>query len=205
MHRFDIRVHGLEQLERYLDAGEGVLLFGSHLGSFEVLRVLARNRPDAGLRVVLDKGHNPALTDLLDALDPKVAATVIDGGKDGATIMLEIQQAIATGQMVALLVDRAQPGEPALAMPFVGRNAPFPLAPWQIASVLGAPVVLVFGLYQGGNRYDLHFEGFSDGEAVPRTRRAAHIAALIGRSEEHTSELQSLMRISYAVFCLKKK
>src|SRR3546814_1577533 len=29
--------------------------------------------------------------------------------------------------------------------------------------------------------------------------------ALKGRSEEHTSELQSLMRISYAVFCLKKK
>src|SRR3546814_1019169 len=28
---------------------------------------------------------------------------------------------------------------------------------------------------------------------------------LRGRSEEHTSELQSLMRISYAVFCLKKK
>src|SRR3546814_4637909 len=28
---------------------------------------------------------------------------------------------------------------------------------------------------------------------------------MIGRSEEHTSELQSLMRISYAVFCLKKK
>src|SRR3546814_1489056 len=30
-------------------------------------------------------------------------------------------------------------------------------------------------------------------------------AALYFRSEEHTSELQSLMRISYAVFCLKKK
>src|SRR3546814_7896854 len=29
--------------------------------------------------------------------------------------------------------------------------------------------------------------------------------AVIGRSEEHTSELQSLMRISYAVFCLKNK
>src|SRR3546814_3088482 len=31
------------------------------------------------------------------------------------------------------------------------------------------------------------------------------VAELLGRSEEHTSELQSLMRISYAVFCLKKK
>src|SRR3546814_3697205 len=32
-----------------------------------------------------------------------------------------------------------------------------------------------------------------------------HESARLGRSEEHTSELQSLMRISYAVFCLKKK
>src|SRR3546814_5425393 len=31
------------------------------------------------------------------------------------------------------------------------------------------------------------------------------LANAIDRSEEHTSELQSLMRISYAVFCLKKK
>src|SRR3546814_1618942 len=31
------------------------------------------------------------------------------------------------------------------------------------------------------------------------------LARLVKRSEEHTSELQSLMRISYAVFCLKKK
>src|SRR3546814_7280867 len=34
--------------------------------------------------------------------------------------------------------------------------------------------------------------------------RAGH-ASFLDRSEEHTSELQSLMRISYAVFCLKKK
>src|SRR3546814_5230074 len=33
----------------------------------------------------------------------------------------------------------------------------------------------------------------------------ADLKVTVGRSEEHTSELQSLMRISYAVFCLKKK
>src|SRR3546814_5169994 len=37
------------------------------------------------------------------------------------------------------------------------------------------------------------------GHGVPSVRTS------LGRSEEHTSELQSLMRISYAVFCLKKK
>src|SRR3546814_10247608 len=36
-------------------------------------------------------------------------------------------------------------------------------------------------------------------------RRRRGVAPIDRRSEEHTSELQSLMRISYAVFCLKKK
>src|SRR3546814_10287681 len=40
--------------------------------------------------------------------------------------------------------------------------------------------------------------------SYPATKRILAVA-LLARSEEHTSELQSLMRISYAVFCLKKK
>src|SRR3546814_5743628 len=39
----------------------------------------------------------------------------------------------------------------------------------------------------------------------PRGRRQGRDDQEADRSEEHTSELQSLMRISYAVFCLKKK
>src|SRR3546814_7140851 len=44
-------------------------------------------------------------------------------------------------------------------------------------------------------------------QPVPRLRAAAERRPFLprARSEEHTSELQSLMRISYAVFCLKKK
>src|SRR3546814_1657641 len=44
-------------------------------------------------------------------------------------------------------------------------------------------------------------------ELLRKVKAAQYVAAHPGevRSEEHTSELQSLMRISYAVFCLKKK
>src|SRR3546814_7357903 len=45
--------------------------------------------------------------------------------------------------------------------------------------------------------------GFITGETVGEVQRLTE--ATVYRSEEHTSELQSLMRISYAVFCLKKK
>src|SRR3546814_6385438 len=42
--------------------------------------------------------------------------------------------------------------------------------------------------------------------ALPRPQHAAMTGLIVvARSEEHTSELQSLMLISYAVFCLKKK
>src|SRR3546814_7958620 len=52
--------------------------------------------------------------------------------------------------------------------------------------------------------------GHRHGRVLQRFRTAARCHhdvayALAGRSEEHTSELQSLMRSSYAVFCLKKK
>src|SRR3546814_3095517 len=40
---------------------------------------------------------------------------------------------------------------------------------------------------------------------IERTNRIRNQTLVARRSEEHTSELQSLMRISYAVFCLKKK
>lgn len=179
--RFNVHVSGVEAVHAYTDVGRGLLLFGSHLGSFEVLRVLSRQRPDIQLRVVLDKAHNPAVTQLLDALDPQIAATVIDAGQDGPAIVLAIQQAIAEGAVVALLVDRAQSGEPALAVPFLGGEALLPSAPWLIAAVLGAPVMLAFGLYRGGNRYDLVFEPFSDGVQAPRPQRMAILNALIRR------------------------
>src|SRR3546814_8335538 len=53
---------------------------------------------------------------------------------------------------------------------------------------------------------EMAVEGASVAVAVQECAKLAQIGAdPIGRSEEHTSELQSLMRISYAVFCLKKK
>src|SRR3546814_2320320 len=51
---------------------------------------------------------------------------------------------------------------------------------------------------------DISIAGRGLGLSGERSGLFAEVARLV-RSEEHTSELQSLMRISYAVFCLKKK
>src|SRR3546814_1634227 len=79
------------------------------------------------------------------------------------------------------------------------------IAYWCILVAALLPYVWAF-VAKRGPRYDNHDpRGWLAKQGDPHAHRAnaAHLNAF--RSEEHTSELQSLMRISYAVFCLKKK
>src|SRR3546814_2031138 len=59
----------------------------------------------------------------------------------------------------------------------------------------------------GGANFERRVPSSTSWGSSPNFSSAARAAAFLAakRSEEHTSELQSLMRISYAVFCLKKK
>ncbi|MCK7592364.1 acyltransferase [Pseudomarimonas salicorniae] len=179
--RFEVEVHGLEVLHQAMEQGRGVLLLGSHHGSFESLRALSQTRPEVDVRVVLDKGQNPEITQLLDALNPQLARGVIDASQPGTSIVLAIGEAAAEGALIGLLADRARPGEPSMDCEFLGSPAPFPTAPMLIASSLHIPVVLCFGLYRGGRRYDLHFELFSEGLRIPRAGRAAMLSSLLQR------------------------
>lgn len=178
---FDIRIEGLEVLTERIGRGHGVLLFGSHQGSFEALRAISSRRPDVPLRVLLDKQKTPALTELLEALAPDIGGKVIDASRDGASVALEMAEACAQGAMVALLADRGREHEVLRHADLLGEPAPFPVSPWLLAHTLQVPVVLCFGLYLGGNRYRLVFEAFADRVAIPRQDRAAALDAVIAR------------------------
>lgn len=179
--RFDIRVFGLDVMREQWAKKQGVLVFGSHLGSFDSLRVLAEFRRDVQVRVVLDVEQNPTITAILNTLNPELARSIINARQDGAVTALAIKEALDQTALVTLLVDRARPGNQVVAADFLGRPAPFPTGPWQLAAALKVPVVLCFGLYRGGNRYDLHFELFADTVRMERSDRQASLNAIIQR------------------------
>jgi len=179
--RFDIRVYGLDELRAVWARRQGVLVFGSHLGSFDALRVLAQFRPDVKMRVVIDVEQNPELSHFLNALNPELARSIINPRRDGMNTALAIKEALDEHALVTLLVDRARPGNEVVLCDFLGHPAPFPLSPWQLAAALKVPVVLCFGLYRGGNRYDMYFETFADTLAVERTQREQHLREAVVR------------------------
>src|SRR3546814_5815851 len=82
-------------------------------------------------------------------------------------------------------------------------HAPVGLEPHQVqAAERGGPLVLA----PAGQAQVLALDGEGQaGDFVGSHLRAQEPPHGLDRSEEHTSELQSLMRTSYAVFCLKKK
>jgi len=169
----DVRPEGVEHLHDALDAGKGCMLLGSHLGSFEAIRVFSRSAPPQyrHLKVVMDRNQNSLMTRMLEDISPEIRNTVIDARQTGPAIVLEAGSVMEEGGMVAMLADRTWSREAAIEVSFLGDRTRLPAAPMAIADTLDVPAVMVFGLYEGRRRYRLVFEPLPRASERAQTRR----------------------------------
>ena len=168
--RFRITVHGKELLQHQIETGKGSILLGSHLGSFEVLRALGVMQRGFPLKVLMDTVHNQNITRFFDALNPKIAGTVI--APDRPDTLIRVKESLDNGYFVGMLGDRVFGGDKTTQCQFLGAPATFPAGPILLAAMMRCPVILFFGLYRGGNRYEVYFEHFADVIVLERDRRA---------------------------------
>jgi predicted LPLAT superfamily acyltransferase len=180
--RFDVVLHGKEILHRRMETGRGCILLGSHLGSFEVLRTLGVMQRNFPLKVLMDTAHNQNITGFLDALNPVIASTVI--APDRIDTLLTARESLDAGFFVGTLGDRVSSDDKTTQCQFLGRPAAFPVGPVVLAAMTRAPVILFFGLYRGGNRYEIYFEDFADEIALNRDRRSEDIQLWMQRYAE---------------------
>ena len=176
--RFRITVVGLENLRGIIDGGRGCVLLGAHLGSFEVLRCLARQAPVA-VRPVMYRRNAGTLTRVIEQLDPELAARVIELGSLSA--VLQLRDCVQAGEIAGVLADRAPAGQQMVGAPFLGARAAFPAGPFLLAAGLGVPVMLCCGLRTGQRRYEIRFEPFADPLALPGGRHSAALSACVAR------------------------
>ena len=187
-HRFDIKFHERELLHQQVERGQGCILLGSHLGSFEVLRALGVTHAEYPLKVLMDIEHNENLTRFLDALNPEIASTVIV--PDRPDTLLKVKENLDAGFLVGTLGDRPTSDGKTAQCQFLGAPATFPIGAIVISAVMHCPVILFFGIYRGGNRYEIYFEKFADEIVLNRERRAEDIQLwtqrYVDRLEYHT-------------------
>jgi predicted LPLAT superfamily acyltransferase len=189
--RFRVTVHGKELLHRQMEAGKGGILLGSHLGSFEMLRALGVMQRSVSLKVLMDPEHNQNVTRFFDALNPQIAGTVIE--PDRPDTLIRVKESLDNGYFIGMLGDRVFGADKTTRSQFLGAPAAFPAGPILLAAMMRCPVALFFGLYRGGNRYEIYFEHFADEIVLDRDRRAQDIQLWMQR---YTSRLEHYTRLA---------
>ena len=169
----------------------GALLFVAHFGSFEVMRIGAVQTHELPLRIVLDVNIGRRFMAALAELNPAIAAGIIDSSKGGVELALRVREALDAGAVVGIMVDRARDGEKTVPVNFLGGTAHFPSSPWLLAAALKVPVMTVYGIWRGDDRYDAHVEIITEQIDLPRADRDA---ALRARVQDYADRLAAQVR-----------
>ncbi|MBC7955975.1 MAG: acyl-CoA synthetase [Cytophagales bacterium] len=162
--QFDVQVTEGRHIRTVVDRGEGAMMVGAHLGSFEALRADAQTR-GGRVAMVMYEGNARLINATLTAVAPKAQMHIIGLGQ--ASAMLSLRRWLEEGGIAGLLADRTLPGGNSartrtLWLDFLGKPAPFSDGPFRLAAMLRQRVIFATGLYHGGNRYELRFVELAD-------------------------------------------
>jgi predicted LPLAT superfamily acyltransferase len=179
LERFEIEILGGQWILDQAESGRGCILLGSHLGSFESLRAIGVTLRHFPIRILMNVEHNRMIGQLIDALNPALAQAVLPIG--GPDTLLRVRESVEQGCMVGVLGDRVTAGEKTVRVRFFDRATAFPAGPLLLAALADCPVILFFGLYRGGNRYEAHFERLAERIALAPRRRQEQLAVWVQR------------------------
>jgi predicted LPLAT superfamily acyltransferase len=170
---FEAVLHGREHMEHYVEGRRSAILVGAHLGSFDVLRVIAREAK-IPVNVLMYTENAQRINETFQALDPDCNVRVIEIDPTSMRTAFEVRRCVERGEFVAVLADRVHPGgrDRIAHANFLGDPAPFPEGPFLLAMVLRLPVVLTIALKTGPRTYEVFLESLAEGDPVPAQDRA---------------------------------
>ena len=186
--RVAVTATGLEHILRFTREGQGVLLLGSHLGSFDAMRRLAEESP-VPVTMLMYTDHAENVNRLLRRLEPEgerpTRALEIRPGSFAH--VLEARKSIDAGEIVAVLADRVAPDEASRArvVDFLGGKALLPEGPFRLAAALRCPVVTMRSLRDADGVYRVAVEPFVRRLELPPAQRKERLQQVCQEYARH--------------------
>lgn len=171
-----IQINGLEHLERVRDRGAGGILVGSHLGGFDILRMIGRTRGGYRVKAVMFGEATPQILEIFEALNPSLHEDIIT--VPGPSALLGLWPEFQKGLLIGLLGDRPLPGERSLCCSFFGEPVRFPATAAYLADIFEVPLLQFFCLQRSWGSYDIIFEPLDFQPGGPREDRPQRISRL---------------------------
>ncbi|WED25957.1 glycosyltransferase family 2 protein [Vibrio sp. DW001] len=191
----DLTVSGAEVLDDVVKQNQGIILLGSHLGNIELCRAMSRKHKHLKINALVFTEHAEKFNTVMNAVNPNSNLNLIEVTEMGADTAIKLQQKIEQGEWIVIVGDRTSVSKEKRVIwaDFLGKSAPFPQGPFMLASVLKAPVFLLFGLRDEGKgkpHFNVYFEAFRDKIVLPRGKREEALQEVVQdyahRLEHHT-------------------
>ncbi|MDH3687153.1 MAG: hypothetical protein OEP95_13065 [Myxococcales bacterium] len=188
IHEMEIEKERSRPLLDRARAGTGGILVGAHLGSFDMLRLVAQQH-EVVVNVLMYTDHAEQINGFFETLDPGSRVRVLGADPTATRTPFLIRECVERGEFVGILADRVQPGgrDRAVRVPFLGTPAVFPATPFELATVLGCPLLQCLCVRTGNARYETLALPLFEGGRVPRREREKATTELI---ESYVAELE---------------
>lgn len=182
----NLTIHGQDHFQEMVDNKQGVLILGSHLGNIELCRALSRRHTHVKINALVFTEHAERFNTVMKAVNPNSDLNLIQVSTMGPDTAILLQQKIEQGEWVVIVGDRTSTSKESRSIwaDFLGKPAPFPQGPFMLASVLKAPVYLLFGLRDDSSdkpHFNVYFEPFSDKIVLPRKERQQALNDVVQR------------------------
>jgi len=169
--QFNIKVVNEDIVSKLTKDNSGFILLGSHIGGFDILQYLTPKYGQA--KIMMDISHNSMITDILYNLNPVMLDAVINVNDNNA--LLEVKEALDDARFVAILADRSINGRKTIQCSLLGGDVSVPKYPFTLSYILKKPTIVFFGIYMGGNKYEIHFKELKSNYKEGRIARESNI------------------------------
>jgi len=180
-------IEGLEHMDAAMAEGRGVILLTAHAGNYELGGLLLRAR-----NLKVHAVYKPDRFEAVERLRERLRA---QGGVVGLPVdgvgfsTLPLVKLLREGRLVGMQGDRDFSLN-GVAMPFFGREVPFPRGPWELAAMTGAPIVTSFFYTDADRRFHARF---SEPIRV-QGGRGERMAAIETGMRAYVADLETLIR-----------
>ena len=149
-----VSVEGFENYLKAKSEGKGILMLGAHLGNWELLAATHLLKMGEGASVVYMKTKNPYVDRFIDSIRKSYGLKTIPHHN----AMKQVLAALRRGEAVGVLLDQHGGQKEAIKVDFIGRPAATSIGLALMALRTGAPVVPMFMVRDGDNRFRFIYE-----------------------------------------------
>lgn len=184
--RFKVEIAGEDLFAELSARPEGFLQLSSHIGNYEIAGYSLRS--GKGIHAVVYSDEKESVMNGRNSMFSRTNVSMIALREDMGHLF-EIDNAICSGDIVSFPSDRYMEGSKCVAVPFLGKEARFPLGPFSVAAMRGVEVLAVNVMKSSLTGYRIYLSQLHYDRELPRREQTAQLC------RAYAAELERMVRL----------